>query len=201
MTIFEKEKDYLAFLQVLAEAKEKYPVEVLVFSVMPNHWHLVLKPLENGSLSRFMAWLTMTHTQRWHAAHHTVGCGHLYQGRYKSFPVETDEYFIQLARYVERNPLRAGLVKKAENWKWGSLWVRQKGSKEQKQVLSLWPITPSKNYLKLVNTVQPKPEVDSIRTSIIKNRPFGNVKWIQRIAQDLGLEASLRNPGRPRKGS
>ena len=199
MTIFSKERDYLAFLEILQEAKEKFSVEILVFCVMPNHWHLILKPNENGSLSKFMGWLTMTHTQRWHVAHHTVGSGHLYQGRYKSFPVETDEYFLQLVRYVERNPLRANLVRKAQDWRWGSLWVRQRGTDEQKQVLSAWPIPPSKNYLKLVNSVQSKPEVDNIRTSITKSRPLGEEKWTQRVAQDLGLKSTLRNPGRPKK--
>lgn len=199
MTIFSKDKDFLAFLEVLQEAKEKFPVQVLVFCVMPNHWHLILKPLENRSLSKFMGWLTMTHTQRWHAEHHSVGSGHLYQGRFKSFPVKTDEYFLQLARYVERNPLRAKLVKKAQDWRWGSLWLRQQGSREQKQLLSSWPIPPSKNYLKLVNTLQPKLEVDNIRTSIIKNRPLGDEKWVLRTANQLGLESSLHEPGRPRK--
>lgn len=199
MEIFSQPADYKAFLEVLKEVKEKFPVEVIVFCIMPNHWHLILKPLENGALSKFMGWLTMTHTQRWHASHYSVGSGHLYQGRYKSFPVNTDEYFIQLARYVERNPLRAKLVKKAQYWKWGSLWIRQQGTIEQKQLLSKWPIVPSKNYLKLVNTVQLKTEVDNIRTSIIKNRPLGQDKWVQNISKELGLESSLRNPGRPRK--
>ena len=199
MTIFEKADDFLSFLEVLIEAKEKFSVEILAFCIMPNHWHLILKPLENGILSKFMAWVTMTHTQRWHAYHHTVGTGHLYQGRYKSFPVQTDEYFIQLARYVERNPLRAKLVKRAEDWKWGSLWLRQQGSKEQKQMLSSWPIARGRNYLRLVNTLQPKPEVDFIRTSIVKNRPLGDAVWVRKVSQDLGLESSLRNPGRPKK--
>lgn len=198
-TIFSQDKDYQAFLETLMEAKEKFPVEVFVFCVMPNHWHLVLEPLENGSLSKFMAWLTMTHTQRWHAAHHTVGSGHLYQGRYKSFPVETDEYFLQLSRYVEKNPLRAKLVEKAEDWQWGSLWIREQGSVEQKQVLSAWPIPPPTNYLSLVNVVQPKVEIDNIRLSISKSRPFGNEKWIHKMVDGLGLESSLREPGRPKK--
>lgn len=197
--IFNKDKDYQAFIDTLAEAKQKFPIELLVFCIMPNHWHLILKPLENGCLSKFMAWLTMTHTQRWHAAHHTVGSGHLYQGRYKSFPVETDEYFIQLARYVERNPLRAKLVKKAQDWQWSSLWIREAGDNEQKQLLNTWPIPSSKNYLSLVNTTQPKVEVDNIRLSISKNRPLGNEKWVYKMADDLGLESSLRNPGRPKK--
>lgn len=199
--IFKKEGDYKAFVKVLFEAREKFPVEILAFCIMPNHWHLILKPLQNGSLSRFMAWLTMTHAQRWHAHHNTVGTGHLYQGRYKSFPVQTDKYFLQLTRYVEANPLRAKLVKKAQDWQWGSLWLRERGSMKAKAILAQWPIPPSKDYLSLVNKIEPEVQLDYIRNSIVKNRPYGDEVWIKRTAEDLGLESSLRQPGRPQKGS
>ncbi len=201
LAIFRREKDYQAFIEVLTEAKKKFPVELLAFCIMPNHWHLILKPFQNGVLSKAMAWLTMTHAQRWHAAHHTVGSGHLYQGRYKSFPVESDEYFLQLTRYVERNPLRAKLVDKAQDWQWGSLWIREQGDEEQKQLLSSWPIPPGKDYLLLVNSVQSKTEVENIRRSIIKNRPLGNEQWVHKTASDLGLKSSLRKPGRPKNSS
>ncbi|HUG92188.1 MAG TPA: hypothetical protein VML55_15210, partial [Planctomycetaceae bacterium] len=85
---------------------------------MPNHWHLVVWPAGDGDLSEYMRWLTVTHTQRWHAAHHTSGTGALYQGRFKS------EHFLTVCRYVERNALRANLAGSAEAWRWGSLWQR-----------------------------------------------------------------------------
>jgi putative transposase len=92
---------------------------------MPNHWHLVLRPAADGELSHLMRWLTVAHAQRWHAHYHTGGTGHLYQGRFKSFPCESDDaHFLALCRYVERNPLRAGLVERAELWPWGALWRR-----------------------------------------------------------------------------
>jgi REP element-mobilizing transposase RayT len=109
-TLFKKEGDYTMFETVLREAKERTDMRILAYCIMPNHWHLVLYPRKNGNLSTFVNWLTLTHTQRWHAAHRTIGHGHLYQGRYKSFLCETDAHFIQLVRYVERNPLRAHLV-------------------------------------------------------------------------------------------
>src|SRR5258707_5271366 len=91
---------------------------------MPNHWHLVVRPQHDGDLSRFVGWVTLTHTQRWHARQHTVGSGHAYQGRFKSFPVEADDHFLTLCRYVERNALRAALVVRAEEWRWSSLAQR-----------------------------------------------------------------------------
>ena len=85
MTIFEKDGDYEAFERILEEAIERYGTDVLAWCLMPNHWHMVVKPHEDGELSRFVGWLTLTHTQRWHAHYHNTGSGHLYQGRFKSF--------------------------------------------------------------------------------------------------------------------
>jgi putative transposase len=120
-TIFESEGDYLAFLRVMCETVEAVPMRILAWCLMPNHWHLLLWPKEDGELGRFMQRLTTTHVRRWRLHRHSVGYGHLYQGTYKSFPVESDEHFYTVCRYVERNALRAKLVKRAEQWPWSSL--------------------------------------------------------------------------------
>ena len=117
MTIFEKEEDYEAFERVLQEAVERVEMRLLAYCLMPNHWHLVAWPREDKELSRFTGWLTLTHTQRWHAHRGTTGTGHLYQGRFKSFPVQSDAHFLTVCRYVERNALRANLVACAEDWR------------------------------------------------------------------------------------
>jgi REP element-mobilizing transposase RayT len=113
-TIFDKAGDYEAFEKVLGQAVDFVPMRLLAYCLMPNHWHLVLWPRRDEDLSEYMRWLTVTHTQRWHAHHHTAGTGPIYQGRFKSFPVQEDEHFLAVCRYVERNALRARLVKKAE---------------------------------------------------------------------------------------
>ena len=113
-TIFETSKDYAAFEKVLEQAREQVVMRVLSFCLMPNHWPLVLWAIHDGDLSEYMRWLTNTHTRRWHLAHGTVGTGPLYQGRFKSFPIQQDEHFTTLCRYVERNALRANLVGRAE---------------------------------------------------------------------------------------
>ena len=110
MTIFENDQDYAAFEHVLEEAVERTGTRLLAYCVLPNHWHLVLWPQEDGELSRFVGWLTLTHTQRWHAHRHSRGTGHVYQGRFKSFAVQEDEHFYTVCRYVERNALRANLA-------------------------------------------------------------------------------------------
>jgi len=199
MRIFQKDRDYQAFEKLLVEAKEKYPMRILAYCLMPNHWHLLLYPHGDNDLSRFMRWLGLTHTQRWHAAHKTIGYGHLYQGRYKSFPVQTDEHFLQVTRYIERNPLRATLVKRAEDWQWSSLWRRQRGIREQQQLLDTWPVPAGRKYPAWVNQPQPQEAVDVIRYAIKRGRPYGQEAWIHRTAKKLNLEATLHPRGRPKK--
>ena len=139
MTIFEKDGDYEAFENILHEAVERVDMRLLAYCFLPNHWHLVVWPKKDKDLSSFTGWLTLTHTQRWRAHRHSAGTGHLYQGRFKSFPVQSDGHFITLCRYVERNALRAGLVDAAETWQWGSLWRRHQGKSKRKGLLSPWP--------------------------------------------------------------
>lgn len=84
-TIFEVEEDYLAFLKVLHQAREKADCRLLSFCITPNHWHLVVWPRGDNDLSEYMRWLTVTHTQRWHAAHGTAGTGHCTKGGLSRF--------------------------------------------------------------------------------------------------------------------
>lgn len=199
MRIFRKDRDYEAFEKVLKDAKERYQVRILSYCLMPNHWHLLLYPRVGGDMPRFMRWLGLTHTQRWHTAHKTIGYGHLYQGRYKSFPVQTDEHFLQVCRYIERNPLRAKLTKRAEDWRWSSLWLRRGGSKKQKKLLSPWPVPAGRDYVAWVNEPQPKEELEVIRYAIKRGRPYGGEEWVYRTAKKFNLEATLNPRGRPRK--
>ena len=103
LRIFDEEADYAAFVKVLAEVVTRTGMRLLAYCVMPNHFHLVVWPVGDGDLSRFMRLLTLTHTQRWHAHRRSAGTGHLYQGRFKSFPVQGDGHFSTVCRYVERN--------------------------------------------------------------------------------------------------
>ena len=201
--IFQKEKDYEAFEKILFEAKERCPMRILSFCIMPNHWHFVLYPKKGEDLSNFMRWVTHTHTQRYHAHYNSIGYGHVYQGRFKSFPIEKDNHFLQVCRYVERNPLRAGLVQKAEDWRWSSLWVQERGTDKQKSLLFPWPVEKPNAYLEWVNTLQKDEEekLEKIRHSIKRGSPLGRDNWIKMIAEKLGLISTLKPRGRPKKGT
>jgi putative transposase len=195
--LFEKAGDYLAFERVLEEARQQVPMRLLAFCVMPNHWHLVVWPLEDGDLSEYMRWLTVTHTQRWHAAHHTSGTGALYQGRFKSFPVQTDEHLLAVCRYVERNAVRANLAAEAEAWRWGSPWERS--TRTPRVTLDEWPVPPPRDWGELVNRPQTDGELQALRRAVVRGAPFGGADWRLRTAKELSLESTLRPQGRPRK--
>ena len=166
---------------------------------MSNHWHFVLWPKRDGELTEFLRWLTHTHTMRWHAHHGTGGTGHLYQGRFKAFPVQGDDHLFTVLRYVERNALRADLVSRAEDWRWSSLWRRQFGDVASRALLSDWPLPRPRNWVELVNRPQSEEELKALRRSVNRGTPFGSAPWQKNVALRWGLERTLRPRGRPRK--
>jgi len=195
-TVFHKPEDYAAFERVLAEAHQRLPMRILAYTLMPNHWHFVLWPQADGELSAFTQWLTQTHTQRWHAHYHSSGTGHLYQGRFKSFPVQSDIHLLVVLRYVERNALRANLVARAEEWRWGSLWRRHRGIGTD--VLADWPVQRPPDWLDFVNEPHSEAELEALRRSVNRGCPFGDDDWQAQTVQELELEHTMRDRGRPR---
>lgn len=199
LPLFRKEADYEAFERVLIEAHQRHPTRILAWCLMRNHWHFVIWPREDGELSDFLRWLAHTHVMRWHVAHDTVGCGSLYQGRFKSFPIQQDAHLLTVCRYVERNALRARLVDRAEEWRWSSLWARREGDAELKSLLSDGPVDRPRNWVRAVNEPWNAAEQEALQTCIRRNRPFGSPLWQARVAERLGLAHTLRSEGRPRK--
>jgi putative transposase len=196
MRLFRKAADFAAMEQVLEEAVQRTKTRLLAYCLMSNHWHLLFWPREDGELSEVMRWLTVTHTQRWHANRHTSGTGPIYQGRFKSFPVESDDHLLTVVRYVERNALRANLVERAADWQWCSLWRRCQGDAA---ILSDWPVPIPKKWSQFVERPQTGAELEAIRRSVARGRPFGNDCWAQRTAKQFSLESTFRPQGRPRK--
>ena len=198
MTIFEKPDDYDAFLRVLNETWAEIPLPILAFSAMPNHWHFVVRPTSDEQVSEFFRRLTVTHTMRWHAHYRTGGTGHLYQGRFKSFPVQDDEHLLTVMRYVERNALRASLVERAEDWRWGTLCLRTQRDVPPWLILPTDPRLP-RQWRAHVNKPQTDAEVTALRNCIRRDCPFGTDAWCRSSVARLGLESTRRPRGRPRK--
>jgi len=201
--LFAKDEDYAAFERVMAYALAEIPVALLAYCLMPNHWHFLLRPAGDHDLGRFMQRLTITHTRRWKEHYHEVGHGHLYQGRFKSFPVQDDAHLRTVARYIERNALRAKLVERAEDWRWGSLWRRITRPEPTRPELKLtaWPIPEPIDWRAWANDPQPTSEVDAIRVSVNKAKPYGDQPWQGAVTLQLNLHSSHRSAGRPRKKS
>jgi len=196
-TIFEKEADYLAFLNVFTETLRTRPMRICAFCLMPNHWHMLLWPEHDGDLSSFMQQLTNTHVKRWKEHYHENGFGHLYQGRYKSFPIQTEEYFYNAAHYVERNAVRARLVDRVESWPWSSGGDATCGDVTL-PTLSPWPVPRPADWLEMVKKPQTEEEMERLRNCVNRGCPFGETEWVQAVAKRFGLEYTLRPRGRPR---
>jgi putative transposase len=206
--IFHTPADYTAFETTLEQAVLRFDLRLLTYIVMPNHFHLLLWPrkTEGEKISHFMKWLQQTHTQRWHAHHKNAGEGRLYQGRFKAFPLQTawnDFHFLRkVCRYVERNALRANLVQSADDWQPSALHRRLHRPPDARQLLADWPAGAypgDKKWLASLNQPLTGPEQKALAESLSRGRPFGTPAWQSAIAKPLGLEHTMRPPGRPKK--
>jgi putative transposase len=194
--VFHQEGDYHAFLKALGHACVEVTLPVLGFCLMPNHFHLVVLPHQDGDLSRWMHWLQNTHVRRYHQHYHSSG--HLWQGRFRAFPIEADEHLLTVLRYVERNPVRAHLVARAEHWLWSSARCWQPGERRPSW-LEVGPVPRPEPWLEWVHQPVTAAEVEALRRCVHRGAPFGSLGWVKGTAQRLGLESSLRPRGRPKK--
>lgn len=193
--VFLDRADYAAFHDAVREACRRFPLEVFAACLMPNHFHVVARSAESTAVSRWMHWLLTAHAGRHRVRYETTG--RIWQGRFKAFPIEQDEHLLRVMRYVERNALRAGLVSRARDWEWGSLAWRFGESDDG--LLSPPPVTLPSNWQQFVEAPQTPLEVEAIRQSVNRQRPYGSDAWCRDTAGKLGLEFSVRPRGRPAK--
>jgi len=194
MQVFDDMEDYEYFLELLEKASKRENVEIHAYCLMPNHFHLLLVPQEEKSLSRLMQWVMTSHVRYYHKKNKTSG--HIWQGRYKSFIVEKESYYITLIQYIEANALRAKLVKRAEDWLYGSLCERVK---QQKTLLNEPYIELYDEWIKYVNAPIREGELHTIRNSVNRQTPLGQEQWQIETATKYGMLSTLNQRGRPRK--
>ena len=194
MRLFDRARDYADFLEIFGEAQERTPMRCLAYCLMPNHFHLVVWPRQDGDLSAFMFWFTTKHAKRWHLVHGTAGTGAVYQNRFKAFPISADDHFLRVCRYVERNALRAGLVTSVEDWPWSS--VAQRLGRWSPVRLEEWPVPRPPDWLEMLDREDSR-ETAEIRRAVRRSAPYGPELWRENLAPKLGLEKSLRPIGRP----
>jgi putative transposase len=196
-TVFHERADFQQFLALLARAQQRSELPLLAACLMPNHVHLVVRPVHAVDLGRWMHWVFTTHV-RWHHAKYAT-TGRVWQGRFKAFPAQGDHHLLTVMRYVERNALRAHLVERAEDWEWGSLAWRRAASPPL--ALTAPPVALPSYWRHLVNEPQTAAELAEIRTCVNRQRPFGEEDWVKRQVGELGLEQSIRRVGRPGRSS
>ncbi len=194
-TIFHKEADYKAFINLVKEAKQYYSVNIFAYCLMPNHFHMVMLPVRAEGLSKAMQWLTTSHVRRYHRHYGTSG--HVWQGRFKSFIIQEDSHLLTVLRYIERNPVRANLVNFAKDWAWSS--HRERIGQTWRSLADKVPIDLPDNWDRYVDEPLIDKELQEIRKSINRQSPYGSSDWQEKISEELGLESTLRPRGRPRK--
>lgn len=188
--------DYDRFTTLLAEERAATGMRLLAWCLMPNHWHMVLWPHHDGDLGRFVRRLTQRHAQSHHRHHGTTGRGHLYQGRFKAFLVQDDAHLLTVCNYVERNPLRAGLVGRSADWPHGSLTRRHRRGG---RLTDSWPVTRPPGWAEVVDRAQTPQELEALRRSVQRGAPFGEPHWVALMAERHCLMSSIRPRGRPKR--
>jgi putative transposase len=193
--VFHSEGDYAVFSGLMETAHGRVPMEIFAWCLMPNHVHFVVRPFADGDLARWMHWLLTTHVQRHRIRHETTG--RIWQGRYKAFPIQADTHILTVLRYVERNPVRAGLVHSSRDWRWSSLPGRGAG-RSAPGLLAPSPVPLPSPWVDWVDTPLTGSELTEVRSSVRRDRPLGDPAWTRGMSERLGLVGTLRPRGRPR---
>lgn len=193
--IFHRPADYAAFVALIRDAQERLRLDLFAACLMPNHFHFVVRPPGRDDIGTWMHWLLTTHSHRYHLANGT--CGRVWQGRYKAFPIEQTEHLITVLRYVERNAVRAGLVERARDWRWGSAAWRH-GPASRSALLTSSPVTLPHCWDDYVDQPQTAAELECVRACVNSQRAFGAREWTESAPECEGLAGVAGRRGRPR---
>jgi putative transposase len=198
--LFESETDYREFAGLLARCAKIDHMRILAWCLMPNHWHFLLWPREDGDLYRFIHRLSIRHTQHWHIRNGTIGRGHLYQARFKSFAVQDDRHLLTVCRYIERNPVRAKLSEAATNWRWSSARDHVRGNHNgDRPELERLPVDVPEDWGRWLRDPEDTKDLERMRSHLATDVPFGDEAWATLAGQTLGVPSRPRGRGRPRK--
>jgi putative transposase len=198
--VFLEEHDYFCYLQMLAQWKRALGVQVHAWCLMTNHVHLVLNPGDNPeSIGLLMKRLAGRQTR--YANKQEGRTGSLWDGRYKSSPIQLDSYLLQCCRYVELNPVKAAMVAKAEYYPWSS--YRHKIGLQSSLLLDPDPCylslsRPAQQYREFVEQGIPEGEQHLIQQRVQQNGLTGNSAFVDEVELRVGIRIEYRARGRPR---
>lgn len=193
--VFHEDEDYQAFVDLMVEARNRYSIKTLAYCLMPNHFHMVLMPLRAEELSRYMQWLMTSHVRRYHRHYGTSG--HVWQGRFKSFIIQEDSHLLTVLRYVEGNPVRAGMVDSAKEWLWSS--HKESSGVNPRFLIDEIPVELPEDWERYVDSPLTGKELERLHQGVNRQSPYGSTDWQMRISKEHGLESTLRPRGRPAK--
>jgi len=193
--LFPEVDDYLRFLSLMRKTAERVDVDLFAYNLMPTHFHFVLRAAHGEDVSAYMRLLLNAHVRQHQRIHNTIGRGHLYQGRFKNFVIGDARYLLNVLRYVESNAQRAALVSKASDWPWSS--ASRLANHPERPPLSEWPLPRTSFWTEYLQTVMSQDDLDRIRLSIRRGRPYGSNRWVEDDCENLGLEHTLNEPHRP----
>ena len=196
--LFHERIDFSRFLDMAASALEEHPVDIFAYCIMPNHFHFVVSAIPSTNISdwvhQFMTKHVLFHRNKYQSS------GHIWQGRFKDFPIQNDDYLCTVIRYVERNPVRSGLVRSAVEWRWSSLYERvTKSYRLISDKMFVEIPKDAQEWIRYVDRTLTEEERMRIRTCIKRQAPFGDSAWIEAFSKKYGLEKTIRPRGRPKK--
>jgi putative transposase len=179
--IFHDDNEYTSFMQLLQRVRKQQPIRILALCLMPNHFHLCLYPHNDGDLGRFMQRVTTAHVSQFRRTY--PGVGHVWQGRFKAFAAQDDAHLMNVLAYIERNPVRAGLAERAEQWEWSSAFVRLQPIEATRNsvVLDDWPVPRPADWLERINRSEREDVLAAIRKCALRDAPYGSAEWIARV--------------------
>ncbi len=200
--IFKDNDDRMQFLNLLCETVERFNFEIYTYVLMTNHYHILLKTKESN-LSRGMQWFGATYTRRYNIHHRRSG--HLFQGRFKSFLVQNEDYLLRLSCYIHRNPLRAGMVERLRDYKWSSYLTYGFGKKAEELLNTGFIFKLMKGnqkqkiqaYRRMVQqySLEEKNTLEELRHNLI----FGSLSFIKEI-RDKYLPSKINQEKPDQKG-
>jgi putative transposase len=192
--LFRTGADYRQFLATVARTKQQYAAAIKLYGycVMPNHWHFIICAQTTPTLSHFMRHLTRRHAISF-IADHPERSGAIYQGRFRCVPIQDGGHLSTVLLYVDRNPLKAGFVDRAEEWLWSSV-VGHAGL-EDDALLDPLPTGTFDDWLSRVNTLD---AADTLAESALRrNSPIGEPAWVGTLSGEWNVRRRPR--GRPGK--
>jgi len=195
--VFFDEEDKGFYFGLLKKYSSESSCKIHAYCLMSNHVHILAVPLEDDSLAKTMQKLSLRYTQ--HINKKYKRTGRLWECRFHSALVDKEGYLWAVCRYIERNPVRASLIKRPKQYKWSSARVNT-GEEKDGFIEPIWrDYVDRKEYCKFLNTIDNEREIENIRKCTFSGKPIGSERFVSQIVDTLGIRINIRPRGRPSK--